>query len=81
MEVLFPQEERELNVLVNNEFDRDIIKITIINYPVTWDTIREMLMNGWSVNKIKTFCHEMYFKGKIISDTWDSIKLIDTIRP
>ena len=81
MDVLFPQEEKELNVLVNSEYDKDIFKQTIVKYPVIWDTIREMLMHGWSANQIKAFCNETYIKGRIISDVWNAIKCIDTIRP
>ena len=80
MDVLFPQEEKELNVLVCNANDKDIIKLIIINFPVAWDTIREMLMSGWSVSRISAFCKEMHFKGKIISDVWDSIKWIDSCK-
>jgi hypothetical protein len=53
-----------------------MIKLTIINYPVTWNIIREMLMCGWSVNSISAFCKEMYFKGRIIEDVWNVIKEI-----
>lgn len=81
MDVLFPQEERELNVLVSNKNDKEIIKQTIAKYLVTWDTIKEMLMHGWNTNQIKAFCNEMHIKGKIISDIWNSIKWIDTKRP
>jgi hypothetical protein len=80
MEVLFPKEELELSMLVTNECEKDMIKLTIINYPVTWDTIREMIMCGWSVNRISAFCKEMYFKGKIIVDVWNVVKGIASLR-
>ena len=68
MNALFPQEEIELKTLVQEESDREIINDIIINYPVTWDTVREMLMSGWNVNQIKSFCNDEYFKGRIILD-------------
>jgi len=79
MNALFPEEEIELKILVYNESDRKIINDIIIKFPITWDIIREMIMKGWNVNQIQTFCNEIYFKGKIISDIWNSIKWIDTV--
>ena len=80
MNALFPQEEIELKMLVQEESDRESINDIIINYPVTWDIDREMLMSGLSTNNILLFCKELHFKGKIISDVWNNVKGISTIR-
>lgn len=74
MKVLFDEEYLELKMIVHKSEDIKIIKDTITKYPVTYDTIRKMILHGLEANHIKNLCSKWYEGGYIISDMWDAIQ-------
>lgn len=76
MKVLFDKDYSELKAIVCGKEDITIIKDVIAYYPVTWSTVREMLLNGLEASKIKALCEEWHRRGYIISDTWDICKYV-----
>ncbi|WP_291567070.1 MULTISPECIES: hypothetical protein [unclassified Clostridium] len=74
MKVLFDEEYLELKMIVHKKEDIKIIKDAIYKYPVTWNTIRRMLLCGLEASQIKNLCGKWYKGGYIISDMWDIIE-------
>lgn len=70
MKVLFDKDYSELKAIVYKKEDIEIVKDIVASYPVAWSTVREMILSGLEVNKIKFLCSEWNSRGCIISDAW-----------
>ncbi|MBY6838698.1 hypothetical protein [Clostridium botulinum] len=78
--VLYTNEELELDMLIFNENDKTIIKSTIDRYPVTWDIVKEMILQGIGSKQIEKFCEHCYCNGGIITDDWHMVKNILSLK-
>lgn len=66
----------ELGRLVKGEEERDLIAQTLILYPVTWDIVREMILQRLTCYQIKAMCDAWYRNGQPIREAWDSTKAV-----
>lgn len=73
MDVLTEKQFMEMSVLVKKE-QHTIITDIIIKCPVTWETIKEMLLSGLTTDEVKTFCFECTKRGVPIKNTFKIIK-------
>ncbi len=69
----------ELDVLVKGEKEKDLITQTLILYPVTWDIVREMILQGLTSYQIKSMCDMWYKNGQPINIAWRNTKTVLTV--
>ena len=66
----FKEELLELKMLTNNDDDIEMLSETVNKYPVDYEIVRNMIICGLSVDKIREFCDICYNNGLIIEDSW-----------